>query len=480
MTALQSPTRTKVVATIGPSCNQPDTLAHLLAAGVNVCRLNFSHGDLQDHARVLSLIRDWAAAHDRPIAVLGDLSGPKIRLNRVQGGSAELASGALVRFVRGSADATPDTLTCNYPTLIDELRAGQRLYIDDGLLRLLVRQVSPDEALCEVLAGGVISDRKGLNLPDTQLSTPALTEKDRRDAQWALENQLDFVALSFVRRPADVVLLRELLDHAPDPPHLIIKVEMVEALEHLDELVALADGVMVARGDLGVQMDVWQVPLVQKSLTARCRQLGKPVIIATQMLQSMVAAPSPTRAEVSDVANAILDRADAVMLSGETASGRFPVQAVQMMGNISRATEAFLDKPLAPDAAVAVDAGNPTTSAIADAAVQAALHLRARLVAVWTATGRTVRWVAQHRLPLPVVGLTNRPRVYHQMNLLHGVIPQLVPPMAAPQEMSQALDELLVRRGLVNQDDLIIVVTSTRPTISGETDTVLVHRVGAP
>ncbi len=475
------PPRTKLVATIGPASSSEETLSALLSAGVDVCRLNFSHGTLAEHAQVLAQIRAWSAQHDRPVAVLGDLCGPKIRLNRVAGGPTEINVGARVEIVRGDADGTAERLTTNYPPLIDEVQPGQRIYINDGLVRLLVVERSPERLVCACLAGGAISDRKGVNLPDTRLSVPALTDKDRADLDWAIRHELDFVALSFVRRAADVDELRSLVGRHAGGPSVVVKIETAEALENLDEIILRSDAVMAARGDLGVEMDVWQVPAVQKRLTARCREMGRRIIIATQMLQAMVDSPSPTRAEVSDVANAILDDVDAVMLSAESAAGRFPVAAVEMMRRIAVAAEQqqglACESSGRPSAGWTVQAADRRTSAVARAAVQAAAHVSARLVAVWTATGETARLVAQQRLRVPVLGLTHDARVCRRLALLYGVRPVQVPPCDHPARMSEMLDDTLRRLGWAGDGDLVVVVTSTRPTIPGETDTVHVHRV---
>jgi len=468
--------RTKIIATLGPATKDPERLAAVLEAGVDVCRLNFSHGTSEDHKCSLEAIRAWAAEHEQPIAVLGDLCGPKIRLNQVAGGALTLRPGDGVRFVRGETECTAERFTVNYARFIDEVDVGQRIYIDDGLIRLLVTARDADAVTCTCTTGGRVSGRKGVNLPDTQLSAPALTEKDRRDLDWAIANSLDYVALSFVRRPEDLAQLRGLIDARGSDTGVIVKIEKAEALEHLDDLISLADGVMVARGDLGVEMDVWRVPLIQKEITARCRAVGKPVIIATQMLQSMVASPMPTRAEVSDVANAILDLADAVMLSAETAVGAYPSVAVTMIDRVAQTTEAYQREHRAVGLAPETPAPHNATSAIAQAAVQAGLHLDARLVAAWTATGETVRLLARHRLPMPVVGLTYDERVYRRMNMLYGVIPLRVEPLSNPAEMAEVLDARLLEHGLASPGDLIVVVTSTRPRTPGGTDTVLIHR----
>lgn len=469
--------RTKLIATLGPATDQPAQLTALLEAGVDLCRLNFSHSDRQWRTQVLRLIRTWAAQHGRAVGVLGDLCGPKIRLNDVSGERFSLPVGATIRVVRGSAECTPQRLTTTYPTLVDELHVGQRIYLDDGLVRMLVVEREPDALVCTCTTGGIVASRKGVNLPDTTLAIPALTDRDRSDLDWAIDHGVDYLALSFVRTPDDVRELRGILRERQADIGVIVKIEKAQALEHLDELVALADGVMVARGDLGVEMDPWQVPLVQKSLVVRCREAGKPVIIATQMLQSMVERPSPTRAEVSDIANAIFEGADALMLSAETSVGQFPLAAVEIMVRVAEVTEEFLT-PLGDRETPASVAGQSrAASAIAQAAVRAARHIGARVVAAWTASGETVRLIARHRLPMPVVGLTFNDRVYDRMNLLYGVIPMRVEPLHDPGQMAALLDQKLLDSGLVRPGDWIVVVTSTRPNTPGATDTVLVHRI---
>ena len=471
--------KTKLIATLGPASANRERLTEMFDVGLDVCRLNFSHGTHETHAQTLELVRTLAAERDEPITVIGDLCGPKIRLGDFEGGAVKLEAGARVRFVRGAGTCTSGRLTVSYERLVDEVEAGQRIYIDDGLVRLLVTERSADELVCTCTTGGTISSHKGVNLPDTTLSTPALTEKDRADLAWAIAQDLDYVALSFVRQPEDLYELKRAIKAAGSTMPVIIKVEKAEALTHLDELVEHTDAVLVARGDLGVETDIWRVPLIQKDLIARCRAAGVPVIVATQMLQSMVTSPMPTRAEVSDVANAIIDRADAVMLSAETAVGEYPGLAVDMMNRVAAATGAFLDRLPASAGVLHPALRAQPTAAVAHAAVQAALDLNARLVAVWTATGATVRLVAQHRLPMPVVGLTYDERVYRQMNLLFGVVPIRVAPMDNPAEMARTLDTVLRERRLAADGDVVVVVTSTRPTMPGATNTALVHRVGA-
>ncbi len=470
--------KTKIIATLGPASAERARFTEMFQAGLDVCRLNFSHGTLEDHGRVLEMVRAVATEHGQHLAVIGDLCGPKIRLGTFPGGPAQLEAGQTLRIVRGDAECSTQRLTVTYRTFIDEVAVGQRIYIDDGLVRLVVTEHQPDELVCRCTVGGTVSSRKGVNLPDTQLSTPALTEKDRGDLEWAIGHGLDYVALSFVRTPEDLYEIKRLIKQRGSDMPVIIKVEKAEALEHLDELIAHADGVLVARGDLGVETELCSVPLVQKDIVARCQEAGVPVIVATQMLQSMVASPMPTRAEVSDVANAIFDRADAVMLSGETAVGQYPVPAVDYMNRIAAATEEYLATRPPADGSPRTSIRLRPTAAVAHAAVQAARDLGARLVAVWTATGATVRLVAQHRLPMMVLGLSYDEQVCRRMNLLFGVVPVRVEPLDNPAAMAAALDKVVLERELAAPGDLVVVVTSTRPRTPGATDTVLVRRVG--
>jgi len=470
--------RTKLIATLGPASSSTERIGALLDAGADVFRLNFSHGTLAAHEAALRTVRELAAERQSPVAMLGDLSGPKIRLGEFEAPGAEIAPGQQVHFVRGGGQCTAERWTTTYATFVDEVQEGQRVYIDDGLVRLLVVERRDDELVARCTVGGRVSSHKGVNLPDTKLSVPALTEKDRADLEWVIEHQLDYVALSFVRQPDDLRELRRLLEPRGRGIGVISKIEKVEALDHLDELIDLSDAVLVARGDLGVETDVWRVPLIQKDLTARCRRAGVPVIVATQMLQSMVHSPMPTRAEVSDVANAILDGADAVMLSAETAVGEYPAQALAMLNRVSQVTEQYVSRRPRMTRSEQVSASGLVAAAIAHGAAQAALDLGARAVAAWTATGTTVRLLAQHRLPMPVVGLTSDERVWRQMSLLFGVVPLRAPALHQPAKMARELDSRLRERGLAAKGDLVIVVTSTRPETPGATDTTLVHRVG--
>ncbi|MBI4579144.1 MAG: pyruvate kinase [Planctomycetes bacterium] len=470
--------RTKVVATVGPACDSDIVLGRMIDAGVNVFRLNFSHGTIEGHGAALGRIRRAAAERGAIVAVLGDLCGPKIRLGEIAGGRCTLVAGRPVTFQRAAMVGTPERLSSSYPALVDDVGVGDRILIDDGNVLLRVTEKRQDEvvALCEV--GGVISDRKGINLPDSAVSSPSLTDKDRRDLEWIVGNGLDYVALSFVRRADDLAELRAAISRCDpaSPARVVSKIEKPQAVEHIGEIIEASDVVLVARGDLGVEMDVSRVPIIQKELAVACRQAGKPVIVATQMLQSMVDSPVPTRAEVSDVANAILDDADAVMLSAETSVGQYPVQAVQMMRRIAGQTEAFTKRFGQPWSAAPARKPPLARSVIHGASVVAE-ELNAPLVVVWTLGSDAARLLSRHRLAAPIVALTPNETACRQMSLLYGVVPVCQPEMDTPQMMLRNLDRLVTSRQLAAPGDQVVVVFDMRPEVPGETDAIVVHTV---
>ena len=338
--------RTKILATMGPACADVDTLVRLFEAGADACRLNFSHGTLAGHLKTLRHIREAAKRHGHPIAVLGDLCGPKIRLatirdeNGTGGVPIDVGDELIIQRASG-ADGTDRRVSSTYSGIVDDIEIGHRVLIEDGLLRFVCTEKTREELHCRCTSGGVLKTGKGINLPNSSIGLPSITEHDWEAVDWAIENDLDYLALSFVRRADELKLLREHLRNKVSDIHIIAKIEKSEAMQNIDAIVDASDGLMIARGDLGVEMDVAQVPIIQKDLIRRCLAASKPVIVATQMLQSMIEHSSPTRAEVSDVANAILDGTDVVMLSGETAVGKYPVGAVHIMSHIAEVTETY-------------------------------------------------------------------------------------------------------------------------------------------
>jgi pyruvate kinase len=426
--------RTKIVATLGPASSAPERVRELLAAGVDVVRLNFSHGDHDGHAAACANVREAAAGLDRPVAVLADLCGPKIRVGRLADGAAVLRDGETVtvttRDVVGSAGVIPS----QYAGLPGDVVPGSRVLLADGRMELRVTEVDAEDVRCLVVHGGRLSDHKGINLPGTAVSAPTLTEKDRIDARFALALGVDFIALSFVRSAADVDELRALL-----PPgattRLIAKIEKPEALEDIDAIVRAADGLMVARGDLGVELEPEAVPIAQLALLELGRAHAKPTIVATQMLESMIEDPQPTRAEVSDVATAVFSAADAVMLSAETASGSHPVRAVAMMDRIARRTEAHQWwTGLAGERREAATPAGDVRSAAARATAQLARDLRVRCILVVSGDGATAAMVAAMRPAAPILAVTPSEATWRQTALLWGVV-GVLRPEASPLDL---------------------------------------------
>lgn len=429
--------KTKIVATLGPASASPERLRELLHAGVDVFRLNFAHGAYDWYATVVASIREAAAQAGRPIGILGDLSGPKIRLGELPAEGFRCRHDAIIKFVRVPQPDHPEHLTCTYTPLIDDLRPGDRVLLADGSVALRVQStdVVVGEAVCRVEHPGLIRSRQGVNLPGVALSTPAITEKDREDLTWALDHQLDFIGLSFVRNSADIRHLRKLIaDHGTKtPPWIIAKIEKTEAIADLENILDETDAVMVARGDLGVEADITRVPTMQKRIIRLCNERRLPVITATQMLDSMQKNELPTRAEVSDVANAILDGTDAVMLSGETAIGEHPVATVAMMSRIAQDAERLLEPRQGPDLhPTSRSRATVITEAITAGAGTSAAKLGADLIAVATRGGKTAMALSRQRLSVPILALTDRPEIARRLTLCWGVLPEDTPAVSLP------------------------------------------------
>ena len=474
--------RTKIVATMGPACSSPDMLFHLFAGGVDVCRLNFSHGSLDEHLLMLRNIREAAARWDQPIAVLGDLGGPKIRLGKIaeteQTGGMPVHVGDELIFQRQPCVGANCRVSTTYPLFVDDVQVGQRVLVEDGILKFICTDKNFNEIKCNCLVGGVLKSSKGINLPNTAVNVPSITERDWQCVDWAIENDLDYLALSFVRKADDLQLLREHLVNKVADIHLIAKIEKGEALREIDAIIDASDGLMVARGDLGVEMDVAQVPIIQKDLVRRCQRAGKPVIVATQMLQTMIEQPSPTRAEVSDVANAIFDGTDAVMLSGETSVGKFAAGAVHMMAHIAEETESYLvqsQTPLEPDLRLKT---MQLSAAVAKGVWQIVQDLKAALVVVWSQTGATARIFSKNRFPVPVIALSSDHRALRRMALHYGVIPQ---EMDVPEDMASLVDRVdrLVReRKFAEPGRRIVVVAGSSLGTPSTMNGIVIHTVG--
>jgi pyruvate kinase len=473
-----TPIRTKIVATLGPAVADVETLLSLFQAGVDICRLNFSHGSLDDHLLMLRKIREAAARHDQPVAILGDLCGPKIRLGKVKNGGMPIAVGDELTLQRAEVEGENGVASTTFPQLIDDVQIGHRVLIEDGLLRFLCVDKNYNQLTLKCTDGGVLKSSKGINLPDTTVNTPAITDKDWRDADWAVEHDLDYLALSFVRSADDLALLRQHLLNKVSDIHLIAKIEKPEGVRNIDAIIDHADGLMVARGDLGVEMDVAQVPIIQKDLVRRCQAAGKPVIVATQMLQSMIEESSPTRAEVSDVANAIFDGTDAVMLSGETSVGKFPVQTVRTMAHIADITETYLDT-IPPKSEPMLKLKNlPLSSAMAKGVWQIVQDMKLKLVVVWSQTGSTARLFSKNRMSVPILALSSDHRALRRMAMHYGVIPQEMPPPGQLTDLIAWVDQFVQEKKMAAAGDRIVIVAGLSMSTPGTMNNLIIQTVG--
>ena len=462
--------RTKIVATLGPATGTDSQIAALLDGGVNVIRVNASHGTAEDRGRWIEAVRRAAEAKDLPIAVLVHLQGPRIRVGNLRA-ARELVPGQIITFAP-EAVARGDELPTTYDLLAQDARVGARILLNDGLLSVEVTAVEPPRVRGRVVDGGTLTAHKGMNLPGMQVSAPALTDKDREDVIDAVRWGADYLALSFVRRAEDVAELRKLV---PPTMKLVAKIEKAAALEDLDRILAASDVVMVARGDLGVELPFEDVPLVQKRLIREANRQGKPVITATQMLESMVHAPRPTRAEASDVANAILDGTDAVMLSAETATGEYPVEAVRAMDRIIRAMEpqalAREERRLAARDEVSVE------GAIALGTTAVARMLKTPLMVTLTQGGFTARKVAALRAPVPILAVTTQTSTFRQLALVWGVTPVLVDRVPGYDAMLEVVRDLILKRGYARRGDRIVMTAGVPWEVSGSTNLIKVEEV---
>ncbi len=467
----------KIVCTIGPASHSPRMISRLLQAGMDVARLNFSHGTHTEHAQNIATLRAAAVEHEKPIAILADLQGPKIRTGPLAG-SRPVILRAGQRFVITTAKVLGDSTRVStvFRPLPREVHRGDRILLSDGLIELRVLQVRGSEVICEVINGGALGEHKGINLPGIKLRVPALTSKDREDLAFALKHGADYIAVSFVRRPEDVLLAKSLVRRAGQSTPVIAKLEKPEAIENLDAILHAADGVMVARGDLGVEMNPERVPVVQKIIIARARHFRRPVITATQMLESMTENPRPTRAEASDVANAIFDGSDAVMLSAETASGKYPVEAVSMMARIIEEAEAsdWGSPPRVPMEKLKV------AETVAELVCHASHELHMKLIAVFTHSGFTARLVSCYRPAAPIIAFSPEAETRRRMALIWGVMPRHIPDVRKIDGLAAIAEKRLLEERLVRQGDVIGIVAGTPMGIRGTTNFMKFHVIGGP
>ena len=466
--------RAKIVCTMGPAVESPEKAAELIAAGMNVARLNLSHGGYEEHQNRLNLIRKAAADAGRPVAILVDLQGPKIRLGRFENGPHELKRGDTFTITTDEISGTKERVGTTYKGLPGDCKKGDRILIDDGKVTVEVLEVKGNDVITTVIEPGAVSNNKGINLPGVAVSVPAMSEKDIDDLRWGLKAGADFIALSFVRSAKDIDDVHRIMDEEGIRLPVIAKIEKPQAVENLEEIVQAFDAIMVARGDLGVEMPIEDIPLVQKRCVILAREYAKPVIVATQMLDSMITNSRPTRAEATDCANAVLDGADALMLSGETSVGSFAIEAVQTMARIIEKTE--------QEALHLIPAlqHNPKTKggAITKAATEVGLTIGAKVLAAFTKTGDSARRMSRLRSPIPILALTPDAATFNQMSLTWGVEPLLTPLVTTTDEMVKQVDAILIETKRVARGEEIMIVAGSPPGIPGSTNAMRVHRVG--
>ena len=471
---------TKIVATVGPASESEEMLSRLIDAGVDVFRLNFSHGSYEKHQEVYDRIRALARKSGRAIAVLQDLQGPKIRLGRFQGGSVEVKTGQRFTITARKVMGGPGLSNTDYVKLPEEVKPGDRILIDDGLVVMRVREIKGQDVHCEVIAGGIVSDRKGLNLPGAMLKVPAMTKKDREDLAFGVKLGVDFVALSFVRAAKDVKQCKKLIEELGGTQPVIAKLEKPQALDDHSAILQESGGVMVARGDLGVEMDPERVPLAQKHIIRQANRAKVPVITATQMLETMRENPVPTRAEASDVANAIFDGTDAVMLSGETAAGKYPVESVRMMVRIIQAAEQGDPDRSSPwTRRETMSETLDPSDAVARAAASTVSFVGAQAIVVFTRSGRSALYVSKYRPPASILAFSTSDTTRRRMALFWGVVPRLMGELDTIDDMIHEVDGALVRLGLAQRGDTILLLSGAPMQASQPTNMMLVHVVGA-
>lgn len=467
--------RAKIVCTLGPASSTPEKIGELIDAGMNVARLNFSHGSHEDHAKMLQIVRSEAEKRGKAIAALLDLQGPKIRVGKIKDGQIELRPGAELVITTEQILGDEKRVSTSYQMLPNDVKIGDHILLDDGYLSLAVTGIEGREVRTVVISGGMLKNNKGINLPGVEVSAPALSEKDRTDIGFALRHAVDYVALSFVRRAEDVIEAKRLLTHDNVSIPVIAKIEKPQALERLGEIIDASDGVMVARGDLGVEMGPEKVPLWQKRIIEETNKRGKIVITATQMLESMITMPRPTRAEASDVANAVLDATDALMLSGETASGVHPVEAVRTMARIIEEIEKsayYKANVEIPDIQIA-----HSTNAIAHAAYTAAKVMKLRTIVSVSDSGGASRLISEYRPDANIVALTTDEVAYRRMALVWGVTPVLIGPSATTEELIDRVEATLIERNLALPGENVLI-TMAVPVGSGvQTNVLKIHQI---
>lgn len=465
--------RTKIICTIGPSSSSPEIIKSMIQEGMNVARLNFSHGTHEQHAEKITMIRDVAESLGKPVAILQDLCGPKIRIGLVKEPGIRLESGSTLVLTTDSMTGENGKVSVSYKQLPKDVKSGDIILLADGMMELAVREIRGNDIFCTVITGGVLTSNKGINLPSGTISTPSLTEKDRADLEFGLKHDIDFVALSFVRRASDIHEARQIIESAGKDVPIIAKIEKHEAIESIDSILEACDGVMVARGDLGVEIPLENVPVIQKEVVKKANMLGKPVIIATQMLRSMVDSPRPTRAEATDVANAVLDGADAVMLSEETASGQYPVKAIQYMTKIAESAEktakSRIDISLVPEKNV--------EEAVAYASCVLAENLGVSAIVAPTSKGYTAMLISKFRPKANIIALSPDISVVRRLSLYWGCVAKLTEQSKTTDDMIEDGAKSALETGLVSKGDIIVITAGHPVWVAGTTNMVKVKKL---
>jgi pyruvate kinase len=463
---------------MGPALDHDDLLREMLCSGMNVARLNFSHGDHAEHLQRVERLKKLREELNIPLALLLDTKGPEIRTGNFENGRIMLKDGDQITIVTDDVIGHDNLISVSYADFYHDVHTGSKILIDDGLVELEVTDVQGAEVICRVLNGGPVSNHKSINLPGAKTNLPALTEKDIEDIRFAVENEFDFIAVSFVRKAADVLEIRKILDKLHGGGiHIIAKIENREGISNFDDILKVADGIMVARGDLGVEIPMQEVPTVQKALIEKCYKIGKPCITATQMLDSMIRNPRPTRAEVSDVANAILDGTSAIMLSGETAAGRFPLESLRMMASIAEQTEKSIDY-WSEFLKSEYEMVSSVTNAISHATCMTAMDLKAAAIVAVTHSGRTARLISRFRPESPIIATTVSPRSLRQLSLSWGVYPYLVREVRTTDEMFELGMNKALESGAVKNGDVVVITGGTPVGMSGTTNTLKVQNIG--
>jgi len=468
--------KVKIVCTLGPSCSDFSKIMDMIKAGMSVARFNFSHGDYESHELNLENVRRAESALDIPIGTILDTKGPEIRTGKVQGGEVILRRGqSFSLYVDEKAEGTVDGVSVSYKPIVEEVSKGQDIFIDDGVIHLKVAEVSPTGVTCDVLVGGILGDTKGINIPGADISVPTLVEKDISDLKWGVAHDMDYVAVSFVRTRNDILEVRRLIEQEKGHMKIIAKIETRQAVSNILEIIEVVDGIMIARGDLGVEIPTEDVPLVQKDLIKLARKNGRSVIVATQMLDSMIRNPRPTRAEASDVANAVLDGTDAVMLSGETAKGAYPVESITVMNRIVHKAEETLVLSSHPELSDMVQSSIP--DAVSNAAVTVARQMKVGAILSLTRSGSTARMVSKYRPPCEIIGSTPLKRIWRELTLNWGVVPLLE---KQPENESEAIDYAILsslNKGYIDEGDLLVVTAGIPMGTPGSTN--MMHLLAA-